>query len=67
MLVVYQRCEIAAVVQDQVEVLAVLEGAELLLQAPIVLFFGFTLPGEDGGADCSDGGGGVVLGREDVA
>jgi len=32
-----------------------------------VLLEGLTLPGEDGGAAGSDGGGGVVLGGEDVA
>jgi len=40
---------------------------QLLLDTPSVLLLGFTLPGEDGHTGGSDGSGGVVLGREDVA
>jgi len=66
-LLVDEGSQVAAVVEDQVEVLAVLEGSELLLEAPLVFLLGLTLPGEDGHAGSSNGGGGVVLGGEDVA
>ena len=59
--------QVTTVVEDEVELLVVLEGRELLLQAPVVLLLGLTLPGEDGDASGSNGGSGVVLGREDVA
>lgn len=59
--------QVATIVEDQVEALVVLEGGELLLQAPVVLFLGLALPGEDGDAGSGNGGGGVVLSREDVA
>ena len=41
-----ERGQITTVVEDEVELLAVLEGLELLLQAPVVLLLGLTLPGE---------------------
>jgi hypothetical protein len=59
--------QIATVVEDHVRRLAVLERLELLVDAPLVLFLGLALPGEDGDAGDRDGGGGVVLRREDVA
>jgi hypothetical protein len=59
--------EVTAVVEDEVELLAILEGEELLLKAPLVLLLGLTLPGEDGDTGSGDSGGGVVLGGEDVA
>jgi hypothetical protein len=66
-LLVDQGSEVAAVVEDQVQVLAVLEGSELLLEAPLVLLLGLALPREDGHAGGGNGSGGVVLGGEDVA
>jgi hypothetical protein len=45
-LLVDERGKVTTVVEDQVELLAILEGVELLLQAPFVLFLGLTLPGE---------------------
>ena len=60
-LVVHERGEVAAVVEDQVEGLAVLEGGQLLLKAPVVFFFRLAFPGEDGGAGGGDGGGRVIL------
>lgn len=45
-LVMDKGSEITAVVEDQVELLAILEGKELLLQTPVVLLFGLALPGE---------------------
>jgi hypothetical protein len=45
-LVVDERGEVTTVIKDEVELLAILEGGELLLQAPIVLLLGLTLPGE---------------------
>lgn len=38
--------KVTTVVEDEVELLAILEGKELLLQAPLVLLLGLTLPGE---------------------
>lgn len=45
-LLVDEGGKVTTVVEDQVELLAILEGAELLLQAPFVLLLGLTLPGE---------------------
>lgn len=59
--------QVTAVVEDQVEALAILEGSELLLEAPLVLLLGLALPGEDGDTGSGDGSSGVVLGGEDVA
>jgi hypothetical protein len=59
--------KITTVVEDQVKRLARGERGELLLEAPLVLLLGLTLPGEDGGTAGGDGGSGVVLGGEDVA
>jgi hypothetical protein len=59
--------EVTTVVEDEVELLAILEGKELLLQAPVVLLLGLTLPGENGDTSSGNGGSGVVLGGEDVA
>jgi len=66
-LVVNEAGEVTAVVEDKVESLAILEGLELLLETPVVLLLGLTLPGEDGNTGGGNGSGGVVLGREDVA
>ena len=66
-LLVDEGGQVTTVVEDQVEALVVLEGGELLLQAPVVLLLGLALPGEDGDARGGNGGGGVVLGGEDVA
>ena len=62
-----ERSQVTTVVEDEVELLVVLEGSELLLEAPVVLLLGLTLPGEDGDTDGSNSGSGVVLGAEDVA
>lgn len=40
--------KISTVIEDQVKALAILEGNELLLQAPFVLLLGLSLPGENG-------------------
>lgn len=45
-LLVNEGGEVTTVVEDQVELLAILEGLELLVQAPLVLLLGLTLPGE---------------------
>lgn len=45
-LLVDERGKITTVVEDQVQLLATLERIELLFQAPFVLLFGLTLPGE---------------------
>ena len=60
------RRQVAAVVDDHVQRLAVGE-EERLLDAPVVLGVGLALPGVDGEAGLGDGGGGMVLGRELVA
>ena len=59
--------QVTTVVEDEVELLAILEGLELLLQAPVVLLLGLTLPGEDGNTGSGNSSRSVVLGREDVA
>jgi hypothetical protein len=66
-LIVDERSEITSIVENQVQVLAILEGSELLLQAPVVLLLGLALPGKDRYARGSNGGSSVILGREDVA
>lgn len=66
-LLVDESSEVTSVVEDQVEVLAVLEGSELLLQAPVVLLLGLALPGKDRDTGGGNGSSGVVLGGEDVA
>jgi hypothetical protein len=45
-LAVDESGQITTIVEDEVELLAILESVELLLQAPLVLFLGLTLPGE---------------------
>ena len=45
-LLVDEGGQVTTVIEDEVELLAILEGGELLLQAPVVLFIGLTLPGE---------------------
>jgi hypothetical protein len=47
-LLVDEGGEISTVIEDQVQSLAILEGNELLLQAPLVLLLGLSLPREDG-------------------
>lgn len=66
-LVVDKVGQVTTVVEDQVELLAVLEGGQLLLEAPVVLLLGLALPGKDGDTSSSNGSSGVVLGGEDVA
>jgi hypothetical protein len=58
--------EVTTVVKDHVERLAVREH-DRLLDAPLVLLLGLSLPGVDGDAGGGHRGGGLVLGREDVA
>lgn len=45
--VVDERGKISTVIEDQVQALVILEGNKLLLQAPLVLFLGLTLPREN--------------------
>lgn len=66
-LLVDEGGKVTTVIEDQVELLAILEGAELLLETPLVLLLGLTLPGKDGDTGGGDSGGSVVLGGEDVA
>ncbi|KAG9954788.1 S-adenosyl-L-homocysteine hydrolase-like protein, partial [Aureobasidium melanogenum] len=66
-LLVDESGKITTVIEDQVEGLARGESGELLLETPLVLLLGLTLPGEDGGTTSGNGGSGVVLGGEDVA
>lgn len=66
-LLVDEGGEVTAVIENEVEGLAILEGLELLLEAPVVLILGLTLPGEDGDTGGGNGSSGVVLGGEDVA
>lgn len=66
-LLVDKGSKVTTVVEDQVERLARGERLELLLEAPLVLLLGLTLPGEDGGTASGDSSSSVVLGGEDVA
>ena len=66
-LVVDKGGQVTTIVEDEVERLAILEGSELLLQAPVVLLLGLALPREDGDTNGGNGSSGVVLGGEDVA
>lgn len=43
---VNEGSQVTTVVEDQVELLVILEGEQLLLKAPLVLLLGLTLPGE---------------------
>ena len=63
---VHQQGGVAAIVQEHVGAAAV-GPVDHLLGAPPVLLQGLALPGIDGDAAGGDGGGGVVLGGEDVA
>jgi hypothetical protein len=45
-LAVDEGSEVTTVIENEVELLAVLEGVQLLLQAPVVLLVGLTLPGK---------------------
>lgn len=45
-LVVNEGSKITTVIEDQVQLFAILEGKELLLQTPIILLLRLTLPGE---------------------
>lgn len=65
-LVVNEGGEVTTVVENQVQGLAAGEALDGLVNTPGVFLLGFTLPGEDGDAGDSDGGGGMVLGGEDV-
>jgi hypothetical protein len=66
-LVVDQVGQVTSVVEDHVEGLAIGESAEGLLDTPVVLLLGLSLPSKDGDTGGSDSGSGVVLGGEDVA
>jgi predicted secreted protein len=66
-LLVDESGQVTTIIQDQVQALAVLEGDQLLLEAPLVLLLGLTLPGENGDTSSGNGSSGVVLGGEDVA
>ncbi len=59
--------QVTTVVKDQVQALAILEGGELLLQAPLVLLLSLALPGEYWHTGGGNGGSSVVLCGEDVA
>jgi hypothetical protein len=59
--------QVTTVIEDEVKALVVLEGLELLLQAPLVLLLGLALPGKDGDTGGGNGSSSVVLGGEDVA
>ena len=62
-----QGSQVTTVVQDEVELLAILESLELLLQAPVVLLLRLALPGKDGDTGSSNRRRSVVLSGEDVA
>lgn len=62
--VVDERGEVSAVVEDDVERLAVREALDGLVHAPDGLLLSLALPGEDGDAGRGDGSGGLVCGAE---
>lgn len=64
--VVDKVSEISTVVEDHVEWLSVWP-VDSLLDAPKVLFLGFSLPGEDWDVSFGHSGGSLILSREDVA
>jgi len=66
-LLVDESGKITTIIEDKVELLAILESVELLLNAPDVLLLGLTLPGEDRDASSGNSSGSVVLGGENVA
>lgn len=66
-LVVNHGGKVSSVVEDHVQGLTVRERGKGLLNAPLVLLLGLSLPGEDGHTGGGDSGGGMVLGGEDVA
>jgi hypothetical protein len=47
-LVVDECCKVASVVEDQVQMLAIFESAQLLFEAPVVLVFCLSLPSKSG-------------------
>jgi len=65
-LLVDHRGEIATVVEDHVEGLAIGESSKSLFDTPEVLFLGLALPSVDRDASSSDRSSGMVLGGEDV-
>jgi len=58
---------VTTVIEDHVGLAVTGEALDGLFDAPVVFFVSFTLPGEDGDAGLGDGGGGGVVGGEDVA
>lgn len=58
--------QITSIIENHVQGLAILEALDGLVNAPLVLLLGLTLPGKDGDTSSSNGGSGVVLGGEDV-
>ena len=46
--------QVSAVVEDHVQGLAILEAEDGLVNAPLVLLLGLTLPGEDGDTSGGD-------------
>src|SRR5260370_28778384 len=59
--------QVAAIVEEHVGALAPFESKDLLLQAPVVLFVGLTLPSEDRNACPRDRRRRMILRGEDVA
>lgn len=45
-LVVDKSSKVTTVIENQVQLLAILEGNELLFQAPVILLLSLTLPGK---------------------
>ena len=58
--------EVTTVVEDHVQRLAVGKTLDGLVDTPEVFFLGLTLPGEDWDTGDCDGGGSMVLGRENI-
>ena len=67
MLVEHDIGEVSSVVKDHVQGLTVVPKKQRLLNAPLIFLFGHALPSVHGDARSSDGRGGMVLGRKNIA
>jgi hypothetical protein len=64
---VNESSKISTVIENEVQGFAVLEGGELLLEAPVVLLLGLALPGKHRSTASGNCGRSVILCGEDVA
>ena len=55
--------QVTTIVENEVQLLAILEGNQLLLQTPVELLLGLALPGKDRNTGSGNGGGGEPSSR----